>query len=173
MRTATTSLFVDREITDWMARCLIEELVSGKPPDVIIINSEGGSVTAAFAIADHISLYAPNAIAIATGRSSSAANIILAAINPKKRFTTRNTTFLLHPMSAWVSGKTNDVIAAADHVTLLAGQISEYLIERGYDKRIVMRAANEEVYLNAQAAAQAGIATVIHRMDALRGKEEK
>ena len=103
-----------------------------KDPDqlikVYIINSPGGSVTAATAILD-VARLIPNPIrTIGIGLVASAASLLLSSLATEKRLVTENVDLLYHqPLTNGIQGQASDVVIAAERLIECKQNINQLL----------------------------------------------
>lgn len=128
---------------------------------VFVLNSDGGSVSCAYAILDHFDQIR-NVTTIATGECMSAAPVIIAAGTKGRRFATYRTRFMLHPATESASDATyGELRALADELEMSERRYAEALAEytRKSAKWWLAKQAetNDPWYFGPETAVQIGI----------------
>lgn len=126
---------------------------------VIHICSGGGDVDTGFAIHDALRSWPWNVTTVGYGGVASIAVLIFAA--GKERLTTKNTTFLIHPVSSTMDGTVKEVTSYVANVNRLHTNMVNGICERVTDPEFVIESANHDTFFSAEKALDIGLATGI------------
>lgn len=167
-------LFNDDVTPDSVSKCIrfiLEKNLSYKQlgnlnPEVlhILINSEGGDLSAALALTD---VMRSSAIPIQTyglGTIASAGLMIFMAGEKECRIITRNTSILSHQYSAGMVGKEHELYATVKEFKLTTEKVlNHYLEHTNLSKRMIKKylLPQTDVWLTAEEAVKYGIADQI------------
>lgn len=127
----------------------------------LIINSEGGSLSDAFAIIDIVSGSSLPVHTLGLGQISSAGLMIFMAGHRGQRTLTANTSIMSHQWSGDVSGKMHELVSLQqDFAQTSQRMIRHYQTCSGLDEDTVRQKLlpPHDVYLTAQQAVELGIA---------------
>jgi len=115
-----------QEVDDPVANRICAQLLllSAEDPrrDIALyINSPGGSVSAALAMYDTIRLIPNDVSTLAMGLAASAAQFLLSAGTPGKRFALRHARVLMHQPSGGIGGTAVDIAIQAENLVYTKG----------------------------------------------------
>jgi ATP-dependent Clp endopeptidase proteolytic subunit ClpP len=136
-----------------------------KPSEIkLIINSQGGDMTSAFALTDVIEASSIPVWTYGLGSLCSAALTIFIAGHKGKRFITNNTSILSHQFSWGMGGKEHELIASVKEIDLTKRRVFDH-----YKKHTKQSETNikkyllpaEDCWLSAKEAVRYGLADVI------------
>ncbi len=153
---------IDCEVAKQVTQFIIEQQF-GDPesrPDVlnVLINSQGGSVTDAFAIIDVMASSHIPIRTIGLGQIASAALMIFLVGN--ERILTPNTSILSHRFSAGASGKQHDLFAIQKEYSLTSDRMVDHYVKYtkiSKKKIIEFLLPPQDVYLSAKEALDLGL----------------
>ncbi len=134
----------------------LEELSSD---DITIeIDSNGGSVSAGFAIVDAMKTSKCNVITIATGMCASMAAVILACGTKGRRYITPLAEVMIHQPLGGVQGQASEISKMCDHILYVKDTIVKLLSEEtGNNKKKILTDIDRDYYMNAEQAVKYGI----------------
>lgn len=147
-----------RPVDDEIANRLCAELLllSAEDPrrDIALyINSPGGSVSAALAVYDTMRLIPNDVATLAMGLAASAAQFLLSAGTPGKRFILRHARVLMHQPSGGLGGTAVDIAIQAENMAhtkrTMQGLIAEHT---GQDVATIERDSDRDRWFTADEA---------------------
>jgi ATP-dependent Clp protease protease subunit len=156
------SIWLCGEVNDEMLARFFEFFVQIDDPKIHItvhISSGGGDVDTGFAIHDALRSIPNPVTTIGYGGVGSIAVVIFCA--GKERWVTKNTTVLIHPVSAEMAGDVFGMRSAVDAVMDSQKRIVQTIGQRSNDAKAVMKASTTETFLTAEQAYDLGIVTNI------------
>lgn len=164
-----------QEVDDVVANrvCAQLLLLSAEDPraDVALyVNSPGGSVSAALAMYDTMRLIPNDVATLVMGLAASAAQFLLSAGTPGKRFALRHARVLMHQPSGAVGGTAVDVAIQAQNLLhtkrTMLGLIAEHT---GHGVETIERDADRDRWFTAEEAQAYGfVDRVVDRLDDVR-----
>lgn len=164
-----------REVDDAIANRICAQLLllSAEDPrrDVALyINSPGGSVSAGLAIYDTMRLIPNDVATLAMGLAASAAQFLLAAGTPGKRFALRHARVLMHQPSGGLGGTAVDIAIQAQNMAhvkrTMQGLIAEHT---GQTPETIERDSDRDRWFTADEAREYGIVDrVVTQLDDVR-----
>ena len=135
-----------------------------KGPITVFINSPGGGCADGFAIIDAILTSKNLIITVAIGEICSMAPGVFIA--GKKRYITKNTFVMFHPITTYSSDYISFAKSALKNAEKIEEVYDKYVLERTkMPKRLLQSAKNKEVWLNAKEAIEYGIANDYYKGD--------
>lgn len=148
-------------------------LLSAEDPrrDIALyINSPGGSVSAGLAIYDTMRLIPNDVATLAMGLAASAAQFLLAAGTPGKRFALRHARVLMHQPSGGLGGTAVDIAIQAQNMAhvkrTMQGLIAEHT---GQPVETIERDSDRDRWFTADEAREYGIVDrVVTQLDDVR-----
>ncbi|WP_258724380.1 ClpP family protease [Cellulomonas sp. NS3] len=164
-----------REVDDAIANRICAQLLllSAEDPrrDIALyINSPGGSVSAGLAIYDTLRLIPNDVATLAMGLAASAAQFLLAAGTPGKRFALRHARVLMHQPSGGLGGTAVDIAIQAQNMAhvkrTMQGLIAEHT---GQSVETIERDSDRDRWFTADEAREYGIVDrVVTQLDDVR-----
>lgn len=164
-----------REVDDAIANRICAQLLllSAEDPrrDIALyINSPGGSVSAGLAIYDTMRLIPNDVATLAMGLAASAAQFLLAAGTPGKRFALRHARVLMHQPSGGLGGTAVDIAIQAQNMAhvkrTMQGLIAEHT---GQPPETIERDSDRDRWFTADEAREYGIVDrVVTQLDDVR-----
>ncbi|MFS0702235.1 ClpP family protease [Cellulomonas sp. 179-A 4D5 NHS] len=164
-----------REVDDAIANRICAQLLllSAEDPrrDIALyINSPGGSVSAGLAIYDTMRLIPNDVATLAMGLAASAAQFLLAAGTPGKRFALRHARVLMHQPSGGLGGTAVDIAIQAQNMAhvkrTMQGLIAEHT---GQPVETIERDSDRDRWFTADEAREYGIVDrVVTQLDDVR-----
>lgn len=158
----SADLWLCGDVNDHMLDKFFDFYVRITDPNTVItchLSSGGGDVDTGFAIHDALRCLPNKVIMIGYGSVGSIATVIFCA--GKERLLTPNTTLLIHPVSAELSGDFKGMQAAVKSVADSQERIIETLSGRSTDPAFIRRAAQTETFIDAEKSMELGLATGI------------
>jgi len=141
-----------------VAQLLFLEAEGGNQDISLYINSSGGSVTAGLAIYDTMQYITCDVATAVVGQATSMAAVLLAAGTKGKRIALPNARVMIHQPWQQMMGQAADVEIEARELVRLRNQIVDLLAEHtGQTKRKILRDADRDFWLPAEAAQKYGI----------------
>lgn len=130
----------------------------------VLINSYGGSVYNLLQIVDLLDASGLNIVTIVNGVAMSAGAVLFAY--GTKRYISKNSTVMVHDVSAFAIGKSSELDSMVSHVADIEKRLYGILDSQsgkpeGYFENLVMENKGADLYLNADQAIEHGIATDI------------
>lgn len=120
-------IYIDGEITDELAREVVEKLlrldIYEKKDITMYINSPGGSVSAGFAIYDTMNVIKSDVSTICIGKCASMAGILLINGKKGKRYALPNSEVMVHEVSSFSMGKVTEMEDKLGHAKLLNNKL--------------------------------------------------
>lgn len=171
-----------QEVDDAIANRICAQLLllSAEDPrrDIALyINSPGGSVSAGLAIYDTMQLIPNDVATLAMGLSASAAQFLLAAGTPGKRFALRHARVLMHQPSGGLGGTAVDIAIQAQNMAHVKRTMQTLIAEHtGQTVETIEADSDRDRWFTADEAREYGIVdrVVTHlddvRPDAARAK---
>ena len=162
---------VDDDVANRVCAQLL--LLSAEDPrrDIALyINSPGGSVSAALAMYDTMRLVPNDVATLAMGLAASAAQFLLSAGTPGKRFALRHARVLMHQPSGGIGGTAIDVAIQAQNLAYtkrtMQGLIAEHT---GRSVETIERDSDRDAWFTADEALAYGfVDKVLERLDDVR-----
>lgn len=147
-----------KEIVQW----ILEANFTPNPPDMLnlIIKSQGGDLSAAFAIIDIMKSSMIPIRTIGLGEISSAGLIIFITGTKGQRLLTPNTSIMSHRWAGGNFGKSHELIAAQKETELINEKVmNHYIKHTGLTEKKILSCLlpAHDVYLSAQEALKFGI----------------
>lgn len=120
-------IYIDGEITDELAREVVEKLlrldIYEKKDITMYINSPGDSVSAGFAIYDTMNVINSDVSTICIGKCASMAGILLINGKKGKRYALPNSEVMVHEVSSFSMGKVTEMEDKLGHAKLLNNKL--------------------------------------------------
>ena len=165
-------IYLMRDFNDDMALNVIKQLFDldnkNKRDIFLIINSNGGDLSALFAIHDAIKLIKSNVATVCIGRAYSAAACLLIAGKKGKRFITKHSDIMFHELSSEIEGKISaikDEMESLKHYDSIMQELASENLGTSYKKVLKRR---KEAYYNATEALDIGaVDYIINSIDDL------
>ena len=162
---------VDDEIANRIAAQML--LLSAEDPTADIalyINSPGGSVSAALAMYDTMRLIPNDVATLAMGLAASAAQFLLSAGTPGKRFALRHSRVLMHQPSGGIGGTAIDIAIQAQNMAHVKRTMQSLTAEHtGQSVETIERDADRDAWFTAEEALAYGfIDRVVEHLDDVR-----
>ena len=148
-------------------------LLSAEDPraDVALyINSPGGSVSAGLAIYDTMRLIPNDVSTLAMGLAASAAQFLLSAGTPGKRYALRHSRVLMHQPSGGIGGTAIDIAIQAQNMAHVKRTMQSLTAEHtGQSVETIERDADRDAWFTAEEALAYGfIDRVVEHLDDVR-----
>jgi len=147
-----------RDICEWILRVNFEE---DKPSLLnLVINSEGGNMSDAFAIIDVMKTSLIPIRTVGLGQVQSAGLMIFLAGSKGERILTPNTCIMSHQYSWGSSGKHHELVAVRKEFDMsFQRQLNHYMKCTGLDEKVVKKylLPAEDIFLSATDALKYGI----------------
>lgn len=148
-------------------------LLSAEDPrrDIALyINSPGGSVSAGLAIYDTMRLIPNDVATLAMGLAASAAQFLLAAGTPGKRFALRHARVLMHQPSGGLGGTAVDIAIQAQNMAHVKRTMQALIAEHtGRPVETIERDSDRDRWFTADEAREYGIVDrVVTQLDDVR-----
>jgi len=164
-----------QEVDDVIANrvCAQLLLLSAEDPrrDIALyINSPGGSVSAALAMYDTMRLIPNDVATLAMGLAASAAQFLLSAGTPGKRFALQHSRVLMHQPSGGIGGTAVDIAIQAQNMAHVKRTMFGLTAEHtGQSLATIERDADRDAWFTAQEALAYGfIDRVVEHLDDVR-----
>ena len=136
----------------------------------LYINSPGGSVSAALAMYDTMRLIPNDVSTLAMGLAASAAQFLLSAGTPGKRFALQHSRVLMHQPSGGIGGTAVDITIQAQNMAHVKRTLQALTAEHtGQSVETIERDADRDRWFTAQEALAYGfIDRVVEHLDDVR-----
>ena len=153
---------VNNNVAEDLCKWILMSNFSDNPPKLLnlLINSEGGSLSDAFAIIDVMNSSLIPIRTVGLGQIQSAGLMIFLAGTKGQRVLTPNTCIMSHQYHWGSSGKHHELIAAQKEFGMTFGrQLKHYIDTTGLDEKTVKKylLPPEDIFLSAQDALKYGI----------------
>jgi ATP-dependent Clp protease, protease subunit len=127
-------IFLGEVIDDHVANLVIAQFLFLEAEDPkkdikLYINSPGGSVTSALAIYDTMQYVKPEVATVCIGQAASAAAVLLAAGQDKKRMSLPNARVMLHQVMGGAEGQAKDVEIQTREMVRVKNQVNDILVK--------------------------------------------
>jgi len=162
-------VFLSGPIEDHTANLVIAQLLflaaeDPKKDIFLYINSPGGSVTAGLAILDTMNYVKPNIATVCVGIAASAAAVILAAGEKKKRFALPNSEVMIHQPWGGAQGQATDIEITAKHIIATRENLNKILAKSsGQPLAKVEKDVDRDYFMSAEEAKKYGIIDDIYK----------
>ncbi|MEW6259535.1 MAG: ATP-dependent Clp endopeptidase proteolytic subunit ClpP [Thermodesulfobacteriota bacterium] len=156
-------IFLGTVITDDVANLLIAQMLFLESEDPareinFYINSPGGSVTAGLAIYDTMQYIKPGITTVCIGQAASMAALLLAAGDPKKRYSLPNSRIMIHQPMGGSQGQASDIAIQAKEILRLKDTLNEILARHtGRSIDVIQRDTDRDFFMSGQEAKEYGI----------------
>lgn len=156
-------IFLGTVITDDVANLLIAQMLFLESEDPsreinFYINSPGGSVTAGLAIYDTMQYIKPGITTVCIGQAASMAALLLAAGDPKKRYSLPNSRIMIHQPMGGSQGQASDIAIQAKEILRLKDTLNEILARHtGRPIDVIQRDTDRDFFMSGQEAKEYGI----------------
>ena len=164
-----------QEVDDAVANrvCAQLLLLSAEDPrrDIALyINSPGGSVSAALAMYDTMRLIPNDVATLAMGLAASAAQFLLSAGTPGKRFALRHARILMHQPSGGIGGTAVDIAIQAENLVYTKGLMHRLTAEStGQSVETIADDSDRDRWFTAAEALEYGfVDKVVEHLDDVR-----
>ncbi|GCE75458.1 ATP-dependent Clp protease proteolytic subunit 3 [Cellulomonas biazotea] len=164
-----------QEVDDAVANrvCAQLLLLSAEDPrrDIALyLNSPGGSVSAALAMYDTMRLIPNDVATLAMGLAASAAQFLLSAGTPGKRFALRHARILMHQPSGGIGGTAVDIAIQAQNLAHVKRTMQSLTAEHtGQTVETIERDSDRDRWFTAQEALEYGfVDKVVEHLDDVR-----
>lgn len=156
-------IFLTGGIDDDVANSVVEQMLQleyqNPYKDInLLINSQGGSVTAGFAIYDVMNFLKCDVKTICMGLAASMAGFLLSSGTPGKRFAFPNAQIMIHQLHSKNEGQASDLIIRATHAVKIKNKMAKimsYNCDQPID--VIVRAMDRDTFLSAEQALDFGI----------------
>ncbi|MFN4174620.1 MAG: ATP-dependent Clp protease proteolytic subunit [Parachlamydiaceae bacterium] len=152
---------IDSELASSVIRKLwYLELNDPGKPILLVINSPGGSIDAGFAIWDQFKLVTSPVTTLVTGLAASMGSVLALVAEPKKRFATPQSRFMIHQprLSGVIQGQATDLdIQAREILKTHEILIDLYQEATGKDRETISKAIDRDSWLSAEEAKEFGL----------------
>jgi ATP-dependent Clp protease protease subunit len=150
------------EIDDHLANTVVAQLLyldSLNNDNInIYINSNGGSVTAGFAIYDTINYIKSDVSTICLGLAASMGAFLLSSGTKGKRYSLPNADILIHQPSGGTQGQAADMKIAAEHILRVRDRLNNILSKNtGKSIEQIALDVDRDYYLTAEEAKNYGL----------------
>lgn len=162
-------IFLGGPIEDHTANLVIAQLLflaaeDPKKDIYLYINSPGGSVTAGLAILDTMNYVKPDIATVCVGIAASAAAVILAAGEKKKRFALPNSEVMIHQPWGGAQGQATDIEITAKHIIATREKLNKILSKTtGQTLAKVEKDVDRDYFMSADEAKKYGIIDEIYK----------
>lgn len=155
-------IFITGEINDELASSIISQLIIldniSHDEISLYISSIGGSVSAALSIIDTMDYISSDIRTISIGLVASAATLIATSGTKGKRYSLKNTDFMIHQPSTGVSGSCKDISITANRIEEIKNRIYKLLASRtGQNIKTIEKHCERDYYLSSQSAFEYGL----------------
>ena len=156
-------VFIDGEINDLQADLVVAQLLfldgQDKEKDInLYINSQGGFVTAGFAIYDTMQYVKSDVQTICLGQASSIAALLVAAGTPCKRLALPSSRMMIHQPWGYVSGQARDIGIQSKEIIRLKKMTIEYFASHtGKPPEVIAADMERNFYMSAHDAVDYGV----------------
>ena len=153
---------IARDVVEWIIK--VNQMQAPYPYITIIINSEGGDLSAAFAIIDTIANSVIPVHTIGMGDISSAALILFMSGHHGNRIIKPNTSILSHQFSASSEGKYSDLLGAQRDFELTNNRVIAHYMKHtklSREKVLSLLLPHGDVFLTPAEAVKYGCADII------------
>jgi ATP-dependent Clp protease, protease subunit len=156
-------IFIGDAIDDHLSNLVIAQLLflEAEDPDKdihIYINSPGGSVTAGLAIYDTMQFVKPDISTICIGQAASMAAVLLAAGEPKKRFSLPNSRVIIHQPMGGFSGQASDIDIHAREILRIRERLNQILMKHTKQtKDVIERDTDRDFIMTSEQSVEYGI----------------
>lgn len=156
-------IFLGTVITDEVANLLIAQLLFLESEDPareinFYINSPGGSVTAGLAIYDTMQYIKPGITTVCIGQAASMAAVLLAAGDPRKRYSLPNCRIMIHQPMGGSQGQASDIAIQAKEILRLKDTLNQILAHHtGREMDVIQRDTDRDFFMSGQEAKEYGI----------------
>jgi ATP-dependent Clp protease protease subunit len=170
-------IFLSGPITDDGANTVIAQLLHLEHEDqekeiTMYINSPGGSVSAAFAIYDTMKFIKSPVATVCIGMAASAAAVLLASGDKKKRFALPNSRVMIHQVMSGYEGQATDIEIHAREILKTKQQVEKIVaLETGQPVDKVSKDMDRDYYMAPEEALAYGIVDKIITSDKLQTGE--
>lgn len=124
----------------------------------VYINSNGGDISAMYAIYDTMRYIKPDVITIGYGMIASAGSFILSAGTKGKRHALPNTNIMIHELTGGTSGKYGDIKVAFKYVSSLHDKMAQHYSEMtGQDLEKIKLDMERDFYMTPEEAKEYGL----------------
>ena len=160
-------IYIDGEITDTLARDVVEKLlrldIYEKKDITMYINSPGGSVSAGFAIYDMMNMIKSDVSTICIGKCASMAGILLINGKKGKRYALPNSEVMVHEVSSFSMGKVTEMEDKLGHAKLLNNKLWKIIASKTNMtvNQIKQEATRKDSWLSAKKALKYGFVDFI------------
>lgn len=153
-------IYIMQEFNDALAHNVVKQLFEldnkSKKDIVLIINSDGGDVSALFAILGAMKIVKSSVATVCMGRAYSAAALLLIAGTKGKRFITPHSDIMFHEVSTEIEGKYSsikDEMISLEHYDDMMQKIAKESLTIPFNRVLKRR---KEAYFNADQALTIG-----------------
>lgn len=156
-------IMLGSQIDDNVANSIVSQLLFLQAQDsekdiYLYINSQGGSVTAGFAIYDTIQHIKPDVQTICIGMAASMGSFLLAAGAKGKRFALPNAEVMIHQPLGGAQGQATEIEIAANHILKTREKLNRILSERtGQSIEKIQKDTDRDNFLTAEEAKEYGL----------------
>ncbi|MCL7413113.1 MAG: ATP-dependent Clp protease proteolytic subunit [ANME-2 cluster archaeon] len=156
-------MFLTGEIDDEMAENIVAQLfylesLDNEDDIRILINSQGGLVTAGLAIYDAIQCIKCNISTICIGQAASMAAVILASGTHGKRLAFPDARVMIHQPLGGAEGQASDVEIRAKEIGRVKRHLSQIMVNHtGQPIEVIERDTDRDFFLNAEESVEYGL----------------
>lgn len=160
-------IYIDGEITDALARDVVEKLlrldIYEKKDITMYINSSGGSVSAGFAIYDMMNMIQSDVSTVSLGQTASMASLLLINGKKGKRYALPNSEVMIHEVSSFSMGKVTEMEDKLGHAKSLNNKLWKIIASKTNMtvSQIKKEATRKDSWLSAKKALKYGFVDYI------------
>ena len=158
MRTILIFGEINQEISESVTADLLSLSFENSKPINIVISSQGGHVESGDTIHDMIKFINNQVNIIGTGWVASAGLLIYLAAEKERRFSLKNTRFLLHQPSGGMQGEVTDIQIHAEEIIKTKKRLNNIVANAtGQKLQKIEKDAERDYWLSAEEAKEYGI----------------
>ena len=156
-------IFLGDEITDDVANVIIAQMLFLEAENIekeirLYINTPGGSITAGLAIYDTMQYIRPKVATYCIGMAASMGAVLLAAGNPKSRYSLPHSRILIHQPMGGVKGQATDIAIHAKEIQYLKDVITHIMVKHtGNNLEKISRDMDRDYFMSSKDAKEYGI----------------
>jgi len=156
-------VFVTGGIEDGMANSIVGQLLfleadSHEKDIYMYINSQGGLISAMYAIYDTMQYIRPEIVTVGFGQVMSAGSFLLAAGTKGRRYALPNTEVMIHELSSGAKGKATDLEIDLKHALRLKEKMAKHYVEMtGQPLKKIKKDMERDFYMSPEEAMEYGL----------------
>lgn len=150
---------IDQNLADSVVAQLLFLSSTDAEADIsMYINSQGGEISAMYAIYDTMAYVKPDIVTLGMGTCASAASFLLAHGAKNKRSALPNTQIMIHELSGGYQGKAGDMRNQHKHIEKLYEKMAKHYVKMTGQKLIKIKKDMErDFYMSAEEAKAYGL----------------